>query len=253
LSPGEAVVIAAVGLAAGAINTVIGSGSLITFPALVALGYAPTVANVTNNIGLIFGSATGTFGYRAELAGQGGRAVRLLPAAAAGGLLGAGLLLVMPGTFERVVPFLLLLAVALVAIQPWVADRIELLKESGRLRSTELIGPAWAFVFLTGIYGGYFGAAQGVLLVAGLGLFLPDHLQRLNGLKNLLATAITAVAGILFAFLAPVAWDAALLMAVGAIAGGVLGASLGRRLSSGVLRAGIMIVGTAVAVRMLLG
>ncbi|HEX8940420.1 MAG TPA: sulfite exporter TauE/SafE family protein [Candidatus Limnocylindrales bacterium] len=249
MTPVGALAIAAAGLAAGTINTVVGSGSLVTFPTLVALGYPPVVANVSNTVGLVPGSASGAIGYRRELAGQRGRAVRLGIAAALGGLTGALLLLALPASvFGRVVPVLILLACLLVALQP----RLTRLLAARRATAT---GHSWllaGLVYLTAIYGGYFGAAQSVILIALLAIFVPDDLQRLNGLKNVLTLVVNGVAALLFLVVAPVAWDAALLIAAGAIVGGQVGAVVGRRLSPIALRGLIIVVGVAVAAKLLL-
>ncbi len=250
MSPLEAVAILAAGLAAGTINTVVGSGSLITFPTLLAFGYPAVVANVSNTVGLVPGSLSGAIGYRRELSGQRGRAIRLGAAATAGGLTGGVLLLALPGAaFERIVPFLILGAVVLMAIQPALSRAMG----ARRVEGAEHTGPLAVTIFLTGIYGGYFGAAMGVIMMALLSTFLPDSLQRLNGLKNVLAMLINGVAAVLFIAVAPVAWAPALLLAIGAIAGGQVGARVGRRLPARVLRLAIIVVGTFVGVRLLLG
>ncbi len=250
MTPLEIAAIIAAGLAAGTINTIVGSGSLITFPTLLALGYAPVVANVSNTVGLVPGSLSGAIGYRRELGGQGKRGRRLGVGAVLGGLTGAILLLVLPATsFERVVPFLILAAVVLVAVQPRLSDAMA----QRRGGTHEASPPLVATVYLTGVYGGYFGAAQGVILMALLGIFLTDDLQRLNGLKNVLAFLVNGVAAILFVLVAPVAWPAALLLAIGSTIGGQLGALVGRRLSPAVLRAVIMVVGTVVGLKLLIG
>lgn len=250
MTPLEALLVVAAGLAAGTINTIVGSGSLITFPALLALGYSPIVANVSNTVGLVPGSVSGVVGYRRELRGQRDRVLRLVVAGGIGGLTGGLLLLALPSdAFERVVPYLILGATLLVAIGPRLARRMAERRARGGGH-----GPALAAsVYATGIYGGYFGAAQGVMLIALLGIFLPDDLQRLNGLKNVLALVINAMAAVIFIAVAPIVWPVTLLLALGASAGGVVGAALGRRLSPGVLRVAIIVVGTAVAARMLLG
>ena len=246
----EAVGILAAGLAAGTINTVVVSGSLITFPTLLAFGYPAVVANVSNTVGLVPGSLSGAIGYRSELSGQRGRAIRLGAAAMAGGLTGGVLLLVLPGTaFERIVPFLILGAVVLMAIQPALSRAMG----AWRVEGVEHTGPLALTLFLTGVYGGYFGAAMGVIMMALLATFLPEGLQRLNGLKNVLAMLINGVAAVLFIAVAPVAWAPALLLAIGAIAGGQIGARVGRRLPARVLRLAIIVVGTFVGVRLLLG
>jgi uncharacterized membrane protein YfcA len=248
--PIEIVAILAAGLAAGMINTIVGSGSLITFPTLLALGYAPVVANVSNTVGLLWGSLSGAIGYRRELSGQRDRVLRLGVASVLGGLTGGVVLLALPASsFETIVPFLIIGAVVLVALQP----RLSAAMARRRADGDEHIVPLFVTVYLTGIYGGYFGAAQGVILIALLGIFLTDDIQRLNGLKNMLAFLVNAVAALLFILVAPVDWPAAVLIAIGSIAGGQLGAAIGRRLSPLVLRGVIIVVGTGVAIKLLLG
>lgn len=238
------------GLAAGTINTIVGSGSLVTFPALLALGYSPVVANVSNTLGLLPGSLSGAVGYRRELSGQLSRAIRLGTAAVLGGATGALLLLVLPAaTFEHVVPYLILAACGLMAIQPRLSAFLARRDDGGR--RGRLLAPA--AVFATAIYGGYFGAAQGVMLMAFLAIFVADDLQRLNGLKNVLVALANGVAAVLFVVVAPVAWEAALLVGIGAIAGGQLGALIGRRIPPAALRVIVITVGTFVAIRLLLG
>ncbi len=250
MTPIEVLAIAAAGVAAGTINTIVGSGSLITFPTLVAFGVPPVVANVSNTLGLVPGGASGVIGYRRELAGQRPRALRLGVAAVAGGITGAILLLAFPAsTFERVVPYLILVACALVALQPRLSRALARRRPDGAEHS---LGLAF-FIYLTGIYGGYFGAAQGVILISLLAIFVPDDLQRLNGLKNLLTLFVNGIAAVLFVVLAPVSWSVVVLVAAGSIAGGQIGAAVGRRLPPLLLRVAIIVVGTVVAVRMLAG
>ena len=253
MSPVEAVAIVLAGLAAGTVNTIVGSGSLVTFPTLLFFGYPPLVANVSNTVGLVPGSISGAVGYRRELAGQRGRAIPLAIAALLGGLTGGILLLVLPAAaFARIVPVLILVACGLVVIQPRVSRT--LVARRGSAVRPQHGGPLLlATVYATGIYGGYFGAAQGVILVALLSIFLSDDLQRLNALKNVLAAVINGVAAILFIAVAPVAWAPAALLAVGSIVGGQVGARIGRRLPPTVLRAVIVVVGVVVAVKMLAG
>lgn len=248
MSWAEALVVVLAGLAAGTINTIVGSGSLITFPTLLAVGYPPVLANVSNTIGLVPGSLSGAVGYRRELSGQSGRLLRLGAASGLGAVAGALLLLVLPdAVFAAVVPVLILLGCALVAVQPWLTAGVGRAGRSGRG------GPVlWALVFGTGVYGGYFGAAQGVLLMAILGLGLDETLQRVNAAKNVLALLVNAVAGLVFVAVTEVAWLAAGLVATGAVVGGQLGASVGRRLPPLVLRVVIVAVGLA-AVVVLLG
>jgi uncharacterized membrane protein YfcA len=238
------------GLAAGTINTIVGSGSLITFPTLLGLGYAPVVANVSNTVGLFPGSLSGAVGYRRELAGQRSRALRLGLIAVLGGISGGTLLLALPAeTFERIVPFLILIACLLMAVQPRLSAILAQRGLTGR-RNGLLASVA---VYATAVYGGYFGAAQGVMLMAFLAIFLTDDLQRLNGLKNVLVMLVNGVAALLFLAIAPIAWEAAALIAGGAVGGGQLGAVIGRRFPPALLRFAIILVGTVVAVRLLLG
>jgi uncharacterized protein len=245
VTPVEVAAILLAGVAAGTINTVVGSGTLITFPTLLAFGVPPVTANVSNTIGLVPGSASGAWGYRRELAGQRSRLLRLGSASLLGGLAGAVLLLWLPSeAFDTIVPALILLGVALVVLGPrigrWVAVRHE------HLGGLPDHGAAWVWpaVLLAGVYGGYFGAAQGVLLMAILGIGLDDALQRHNATKNVLALLVNGVAAVLFAFVAPdVDWLVAGLIAVGAVVGGQIGAHVGRRIPDGLLRAVIVVVG----------
>lgn len=254
IDPPGAILIIAVGIVAGTVNAIVGAGSLLTFPTLLFLGFPPLVANVSNTIGLVPGTISGAVGYRRELAGQRARAIPLLIAAGLGGITGAGLLLVLPASaFARIVPVLILIACVLVAIQPRMSDWVlERRARQGAIHHGG--GPILRVgVFLTGIYGGYFGAAQGVILIALLAILIDDDLQRLNGLKNLIAVVINGVAALIFIAVAPVAWPAAILLAIGSTIGGQLGALAGRRMSPFVLRGAIILVGTVVAVRLLIG
>ena len=246
MSAGEIVAILVAGMAAGTINTVVGSGTLITFPTLLAFGVPPVTANVSNNIGLVPGSAAGAWGYRRELAGQRARVLRLLSGSAIGALAGGVLLLTLPeGAFEAIVPALILLGVTLVICQPrlsaWVAARAERTGRSNEHGAWWV----WPAVLLTGVYGGYFGAAQGVLLMAVLGIGVAQSLQRSNAVKNVLAACANGVAGLLFALAADVDWAIVGLIGLGSVAGGLIGASVGRRLPPLVLRIVIVVVGVA--------
>jgi uncharacterized membrane protein YfcA len=254
VSPVEALAIFAAGLAAGTVNTIVGSGSLITFPTLLAFGYSPVVANVSNTIGLVPGSLSGAVGYRRELTGQRSRLVYLASASVAGGITGAVLLLVLPGSvFRGIVPVLILVACALMAVQPRLSARVARRRSAAEATNPAHGGPVlFGTVFLTGVYGGYFGAAQGVILIALLGIFIDDDLQRLNAAKNVLAALVNGVAALLFIAATHVAWGPAGIIAVGAIIGGQLGAKVGRRLPAPILRVAIITVGTAVAIRLLL-
>ncbi len=247
-------------MTAGTINTIVGSGSLITFPTLLAFGYSPVVANVTNTVGLVPGSVSGALGYRPELQGQRSRLMYLGLPSVLGGITGGILLLVLPGSvFRGVVPVLILVACALVAAQPRLSSRLARRRSRSEGPSPAHGGAAlWATVYLTGVYGGYFGAAQGVILIALLGIFLEDELQRLNAAKNVLAALVNGIAALLF-IAAPwvfhssahVAWGPAAILAGGAVIGGQAGAKLGRRLPAPLLRGIIVVVGTAVAIRLL--
>lgn len=251
MTPWEAIAILAAGIGAGGINAVVGSGSLITFPTMVAVGLPPIVANVSNNIGLVPGSLTGALGYRAELKGQRERLIRLGAASIAGSLIGGVLLLFMPAdTFNVVVPILIGLACVLVVVQPrlnkWLSARREDPHPHG--------GPwLWIGVFAAGIYGGYFGAAQGVLLIGLLGSFLDDDLQRVNAAKNVLSLLVNGTAAVLFILVAEVDWRAVALVAVGATIGGFLGAKVGRKLPASVLRGFIVCIGILAIIKLVYG
>jgi uncharacterized membrane protein YfcA len=248
----EPLLILFVGFLAGTVNTVVGSGSLLTFPTLIALGYPPLIANVSNNIGLAPGSLSGAIGYRRELAGQRGLAIRLGAVAAVGGATGAALLLLLPASaFERIVPVLILAACGLVIVQP----RLSALARARASRPHERRGldPLLPLaVGGTGVYGGYFGAAQGVILMALLGVLVDDDLQRINALKNLLTAIVNGTAAVIFALTTAVAWDVALLLAIGSVIGGQVGARIGRRIPPTLLRVVIVTVGLLVVLRYVL-
>ncbi len=243
----EAVLVALAGVAAGTINTVVGSGTLVTFPVLLSVGYDPVVANVSNTIGLVPGSVSGAIGYREELRGQRPRALRLGVASLTGGIAGAVLLLVLPDdAFEAIVPAFIAVALVLIVFQKRLSARVT-------ARRGSVTGGPWTFVgvFGAGVYGGYFGAAQGILLISILSLTLDEALQRINALKNVLAALVNGVAGILFILVADVAWEAVGLIAAGAVAGGVLGSRYGRRLPDAALRGFIVVVGVVAIVHLL--
>jgi uncharacterized membrane protein YfcA len=302
----RALAIFAAGLAAGTINTVVGSGTLITFPTLLAFGYPPVLANVSNNVGLVPGVASGVYGYRSELGGQRRRLIRLGSASVCGGLVGAILLLTLPqSAFKAIVPALIGLAVVMVIIQPrlakWVAERQRARAalatpdgagaegasagsagggSSGAVADGASVvagangagangasavavaappaveeaigGPVlWVLVFLAGIYGGYFGAAQGVLLIGMLGIALNDSLQRINAAKNVLAGLVNGLAAVVFILATHIDWGVAGLIAAGSIIGGQVGARIGKRLPPWGLRVVIVCVGTAALIKLL--
>ena len=250
MSAGEVIAIAAAGIAAGTINTVVGSGTLITFPVLLAFGYAPVTANVSNTVGLVPGSVSGAYGYRRELTGQRARALRLGVMSVAGGITGAVLLLVLPASaFRAIVPAFIAAALVLTLLQPRI-DRALAARAAGREQRGGALTPI--AIYLTGVYGGYFGAAQGILLLAILGVALAQDLQRSNALKNVLAGLVNGVAGLYFMFAADVRWLPALLIAAGSVLGAQLGARYGRRLPPAALRALIVVVGICAIVQLIL-
>jgi hypothetical protein len=237
------------GVAAGTINTVVGSGTLITFPTLLAFGVPPVTANVSNTIGLVPGSASGAWGYRRELSGQRSRVVRLAAASLVGGTAGAVLLLALPAeAFNTIVPVLILAGVLLVIFQPAIARRVAARAESrGGVPEHGALW-VWVLVMLAGVYGGYFGAAQGVLLMAIMGVGIQDSLQRLNATKNVLAGLVNGIAAVVFILVAEVDWLIAGLIAAGSVVGGQIGATVGRRLPPLVLRSVIVVVGVVAVV-----
>lgn len=248
----SAVVIALAGTGAGLINTIVGSGTLITFPTLLFFGVNPLVANVSNNIGMVAGGVTGSWGYRHELTGQAQTLRRMMPLSFVGSVLGATLLLVLPATaFKAIVPVLILIALVLVLVGP----RIQ-----ARARSHEgAPDPSWhapvmaVGVFVAGMYGGYFGAAQGVLLMGLFSALSSEPLQRLNGYKNVLALVVNLVAATVFVIFARdhIDWQIVLLVGVGAFVGGIIGARVGRRIPPAVLRGLIITIGVIAIVKLI--
>jgi len=249
------VLVALAGVAAGVINAVVGSGSLFTFPALLGLGVPSVTANVSNNIGLVPGNGTAAWGYRDLLSGQRRRVLSLVPASAAGAVTGAVLLLTLPqSVFDAAVPALIALAVVLVLVQPRLQRRLAGASPA-RAVTVDARAPVALIVgaFAAGVYGGYFGAAQGVLLIGLLGALVRADLQRLNAVKNVLALVVNTVAAVVFAAVAPDRIDlvAVLAVAAGATVGGVLGARIGKRLPPVVFRAVIAVVGVVAIVVLL--
>jgi len=243
----------AAGVGAGMINAVVGSGTLLTFPTLLALGYPAVTANVSNNIGLVFGGVTATWGYRRELRGQGHRLRKLAPLSLVGAVTGAVLLLQLPpAAFEAIVPLLIGVSVVLVLIQPRLAAAVQRRRADAGGATDRIGAPASAGTLLAGVYGGYFGAAQGVLLMGILGAVLPDDLQTINGIKNALALVVNFVAAVTFLVVRPEAvnWEIVGLIAVGSLLGGAFGARVGRALPPAALRAVVAFVGVVAIVRL---
>ena len=246
----QAILIVFAGLGTGAINAVVGSGTLVTFPTLVAMGYPPVTSTMSNAVGLVAGNVSGTWGYRRELTGQWNRLRWQLPASLIGGVVGAWLLLHLPEkVFIDVVPVLLIAALIMVVIGPriqaWAQKRAE---EAGRSTEDLSAGRMAALVastFAIGVYGGYFTAAQGILLVGVMGALLPESVQRMNAAKNVMVLLVNVVAALAYTFMAfhRISWPAAGLIAVGSLVGGWLGAHYGRRLSPTALRGAIVVVG----------
>ena len=235
------------GISAGTINTVVGSGSLITFPVLLAFGYPPLTANMTNNIGVLPGAISGAFAYRAELKTQWARVVRLSFLSLLGGTGGALLLLALPAAaFKEIVPVLIALALVLVIIQPWLRKRAA--KRKPKPRAGIIIRDGG--IFFTGLYGGYFGAAQGVLLMSILGAVFDETIQKLNSIKIMLSLSANTAATIVFIIRGGIYWPAAGVIGVGALFGGHLGATIGRRLPAPVYRAVIVLVGLVAIVKL---
>jgi uncharacterized protein len=250
----EVIALLAAGMAAGTINTIVGSGTLITFPTLLFFGFAPLTANVSNTVGLVAGGLTGIHGYRAELAGQGRTLARLMPVSLLGSIVGAILLLKLPeSAFNAIVPILIGASLLLVLLGPrlqaWAAARHPDHDSPGR---HVLISVG---VFAAGVYGGYFGAAQGILLVGIMSVLMTIGLQRVNALKNVLSTVVNAVAALTFMLVAwqRINWSVAALIAVGSLAGGYVGARVGRALSPVLLRGVIVLVGVLAIAKMVAG
>lgn len=247
----ELIAIAVAGVAAGTINAVVGSGTLITFPTLLAFGFPPVVANVSNNIGLVPGGTTASWGYRRELRGQGRRILTLAPMSLVGAVTGSLLLLRLPASaFSTIVPVLLALSVVLVLVQDRIQAAVARRREGGGSTRGHTAA-ALAGVYGAGAYGGYFGAAQGVLLVGLLGALLPEPLQRVNALKNVLSLVVNAVSAVVFLTVARDSIDIRVvaLIAAGSLLGGVLGSRFGRRLSPRALRLLIVVVGVVAIVK----
>lgn len=250
----EALLILLAGMAAGTINTIVGSGTLVTFPTLLAFGYPPVVANVSNTIGLVFGGLTGTWGYRKELKTAGPLLRRLAPMSFVGAVVGALLLIVLPDSaFKAIVPALIGIGLLLVILGPWLQKRAAAAHADHETPWRRML--LMAGILGAGVYGGYFGAAQGVLLMGLMSVLLPDPLQKINGIKNVLGTVVNAVAALTFMVVAwdKVDWRVAALIGAGALVGGVIGAKVGRKLPPWALRSFIVVIGVVAIVQLIRG
>jgi uncharacterized protein len=237
------------GAAAGVVNAIAGGGSLITFPTLIAVGLPSVDANVTNSVAVFPGYVSSVVGSRADLAGQGRRLRAIVPTSVVGAVGGCALLLLTPArAFELVVPFLVLGAAATLAFQQRLRGLVGHPRALSRRRRTITLQ---GVVFVGAIYGGYFGAALGVMYVAALALILDESLNRINALKNVLSAAVGLVTVVVFAIFAPIHWDAALTLAPATVVGGYAGARLARRLPARVLRTIIVTFGTAIGLILL--
>jgi uncharacterized membrane protein YfcA len=257
VTPGLVVLVAASGFVAGAMNAVAGGGTLVAFPALLATGMTARMANIVSTIGLVPGYAGGSYAYREELAGQGTRVRALAATSLVGGVAGAVILLVTPASsFRAIVPYLILASCALLFVQPRltkrVADRQRRAAGAGPGATSDITLQVQVGVFIAAVYGSYFGAGLGVLLLGILGILLAEGMQRLNALKGLLSLLINAVSVIVFVVNGEVAWWYTAILAVAAWAGGAAGVGVARRLSPRVLRAAVITLGVVVAVALII-
>jgi uncharacterized membrane protein YfcA len=248
LSASHVILLIAAGLGAGLFNGVAGGGSLISFPILLGLGYPALTANITNTVGIWPGYVGGAAGFRTEIADQKERLARLTPVGAAGGIVGAILLLTTPsGTFARLAPYLILGAAALFAVQPLLRRTLIGHPHTDTTRVPLLV----AGTFLASVYGGYFGAGMGVMLLAILGLALPDSLARTSGLRAALSIAINGVAAAVFLIHRGLAWQAVGWLALGSLVGGWIGARLSLAIPAWALRVVVILIGVGTAVKLL--
>jgi hypothetical protein len=249
VSPVELIAVGAVALLAGGLNALAGGGSLLLFPALLAVGLPPLAANVTTTVSVWPGYVGTALGYRTELVGQRRSVLVLSLTALLGGATGAALLLTTPeAVFSAVVPVLVLLAALLLAVQPRLARWVERAPGAGRGTGSPLLHVA---LFLAAVYGGYFGGALGVILLAVLAVLLGGDLQRLNALRSVLALLVNTVALVAFALLGPVDPLVVAVAAPACLLGGYAGARVARRLPVGALRAVVVVVGLVVGVALL--
>jgi uncharacterized protein len=263
VSGAELLLVLVAGVGAGLMNSVVGAGTLLTFPVLLLIGLPPVTANVSSTVGLVTGSVAGAYGYRATLKGRGALVGQLVVLSVVGGTVGGVLLVALPTeAFERVIPWLLLASAVLAVLQPRIATAVVLrrtrrsqrLERSGGGEERVALTPLLATgVLLATVYGGYFGAAVGVILLVLLGILLGGSMNELNGIKNVLSGAANLVAALLFVAVAEVDWTVAVLIAIGAGIGGTLGGRYGPRLSATAMRALIVVIALAAAVSRLVG
>jgi len=247
LTPADMALLVGAGFAASTVNGVAGGGSLVSFPALLLVGYPALVANVSNTVALIPGYVGAAGASRRDLGRQRSRIAVLAPIGVAGALLGGFLLThAAAQSFRSIVPWLIIAASLLLALQPQLTRLIR-----GRSNSRPSLAPAGALQFFNGVYGGFFGAALGVMLLATLGLFLDDRFPVINALKQVLALLISAVAALWFVAFGPVAWPAVALVGAGSLLGGLAGVAVARRLHPTALRIVMALFAMGVAVRML--
>lgn len=245
--------VALAGFGAGILTSTVGVASLLSFPVLLAVGLPPVVANASNTIGLVPAGMGGAVGYREELRAHPRLTRQLLLLTGAAGAVGAALLIGLPpGVFEAIVPWLILATCALVGVQPRLAAWLATRRGEGARPRVTLSPVAVVFVLLTGVYGGYFGAGAGVMMLATLALGLDIDLRIISGLRTVTVMAANIVAGVIFTVVAEIDWTVVGLLAVSSVGGGYLGARIGRRLPAGVLRAAVVIAGVASAIVMLL-
>ena len=239
------------GLGAGLVNGVAGGGSLVSFPALLALGYPALVANVTSTVGIWPGYLGGSAAFRAEIGAQRDRLRELAATVVAGGVVGGVLILTTPtSAFQLIAPYLVLFACGLFAIQPLVVRRV---RGGGATRSRAHRRAMHVGTFVASVYGDYFGAGLGVVFLGVLGLSTPDTLLRVNGLRSVLSLVVNTVAALIFVASAPVAWAAALLMVGTSLVGGYVGARIARRVPTPALRAVVVLLGVATSAKLLAG
>ena len=248
----EELTVLVAGFVAGILTSTVGVASLVSFPVLLAVGLPPVVANASNTVGMTPAGLSGSFGYRRELSQHPRVTTAVLLTCAIGSVAGALLLLALPpGVFAAVVPWLILVTTVLVGLQPWITRRLRARHGPDRPERVHMSPVTIGFATLTGVYGGYFGAGSGVMMMAVLGFGLDIDLKIINALKTLAVMAANVVATIIFLVLADLDWLAIALLAGGSVVGGYVGSHIGRRLPSGVLRTLIVVVGLTAFVLLL--